>query len=100
MLPDKGFRVTLSENNILNGNRSEGASCPIALAVREMFPQCDVDVQNKIAITCGVHQVEYALPDSAVQFIDDFDAGREVAPITFETTRYDWDTTNRWCDWG
>jgi hypothetical protein len=92
----KGLEIKVSEDNIFDGIRKSGESCPIALAVRELFPEYVVDVELRVMrkeIRIGISGEwveEYLLPPSAVDFIDAFDAGRRVEPLTFDTIRDTW----------
>lgn len=78
------MRVQVSSLNIDMGNKNNCYSCPIALALKPLFPTF-AEVGTTVA--WFIEQNEYrkvALPEEVRSFISDFDAGKPVKPFSFE----------------
>lgn len=74
--------ITVTRCHILEGEPSSPATCPVALALREMFEDYRISVrENSVLIGKGL---SLRLPDDAIWFISLFDNGEEVEPFTFE----------------
>ena len=71
--------INVTQEHINSGIKSDCMLCPIALAVRTLFPIVEVD---DCCIEIG--DVQYYSPDSVAKFIDDFDNGKLVKPFSFE----------------
>lgn len=71
------LRVDVSQYCIDNGQPKEADSCPIALAVRKMYPDVNISVDGWLYID------EYSYrSDAAEEFVVRFDGGEEVEPQT------------------
>ena len=76
------MKITVTQNNIDNGVPKNSCKCPIARALKQIFPGEDIEVKrSSIYIGKSIH---YAMPLKACYFIVDFDEGREVYPFEFE----------------
>jgi hypothetical protein len=76
---DNIILIEVTQSNIARGTQGDPCACPIALAFRDTgrlatVNTVDVIIDARIAM----------LPDEAVRFIEDFDAGYPVAPFSFE----------------
>ena len=71
----KKIEIIVTENNINNGEKGYGATCPIALAVRECLPNISsVFAGNKeLALSRDAHIEAVVLPNVAQGFISLFD---------------------------
>ena len=73
------MRIQVTQQDIDNGTRREGDSCPIALACSRLG--LEVDVHNtSIEIADKLHR----LPHEAIRFVSNFDDGNDVLPFEFE----------------
>ncbi len=70
--------VTVTQDCINEGVRGNNKCCPIALALKNEFP--DIDVRHE-----ALYRDQFAgyLPTDAIKFIHDFDNGALVEPIEF-----------------
>ncbi len=88
--------ITVTQAHIDNGSRS-CTDCPIALAIVERLPHLacvEVDSNGVELITTNDNDILCSLPDEALQFINRFDSGAEVAPFAFSLNipRFDWES--------
>lgn len=74
--------VDVTRNHIQRGTRSNCGYCPIALAIKEII-KGPYDFSVRAASICFTKR-SYQLPESAQNFICDFDAGWKVIPFSFE----------------
>jgi len=78
-----GLSITVTIDHIQRGQRQSCARCPIALAILEMIPLADVDVD----VGCiRIDDMCYAVPDVVNAFIYRFDRTKnreELAGFTF-----------------
>ena len=82
---EKTQTVSVTRDHIKNGVRREAACCPIALALRDMFPGANVSVcKYAIEVSFGTYPYDRALPRAASKFIEDFDFGFKPNPFKFE----------------
>lgn len=84
------LRIEVTQTEIDSGKRHCGDSCPIALAIKKADPTLayvDVDGSDIVVRRPGeVHYMHVRTPDDAQSFINRFDAGVPVNPITLELT--------------
>ena len=80
----KSLKVTVTLHNIRRGLILHRMSCPIALAVRRATHRTNVSVSGT---TIYAGKSAFALPQKAINFIDDFDYGDHVTPFTFTARR-------------
>ena len=74
--------VNVTEENIRNGRRLQGSSCPVALALQDMgFKEPLVD--SRIFWFSKQPNAIIKLSRRAQRFIADFDSYRGVAPFSF-----------------
>lgn len=82
------MKITVTQDHINNGKKVNPASCPIALAVKELGYSF-VSVGNT---KCHFGQVidagyrTFLLPEEAVEFVHAFDYNWPVNPFEFEMT--------------
>jgi hypothetical protein len=74
------MKIDVTQEDIANGVREDGTSCPIALAC-ERAGLYAPNVDNEIATDEG----NYNMTAEAIRFIEDFDSGQPVKPFSFET---------------
>jgi hypothetical protein len=80
------MHIKVTEDHIRRGKRRTMRCCPIALAIRDLEPNRNVDVLPQYAyIGYGDATRVCDLPQLAQDFIIAFDAGNEVTPIEFDT---------------
>lgn len=77
--------VDVTASDIMHGHKCEEASCPIALAILSLL---DGDTRVSVSTTavefiCDYEKYSTTLPDAAKAFINDFDFGRVVMPLSF-----------------
>ncbi len=77
------FRITVTQADIDAGKRECAQWCPIALALRRLTPETDIEVDSTL-IRVGWESA--TPPESAAKFIVEYDewGPREVAPLTFD----------------
>ena len=80
----ESLRVRVLKRHIKAGKPESSCSCPIAQAVREVSPK-----KKRVSVShfLTVGKKHYDLPKVAIRFIDRFDAGKSVKPITFTAER-------------
>lgn len=85
-LPDT-IEVVVRQEHIDKGQSASRKSCPIALALREEYPNAEVWATS-VYLDKGVRN-RYSLPDTAAQFIRIVDrVGKKyVSPFTFTMSR-------------
>ena len=83
--------IKVTQEHINKGKRKDYSSCPIALAVKDVFPndvievgQFDLTFENCDYESGNGKYLGYELPNIACNFVEDFDAGRNVKPFDFE----------------
>jgi len=69
------LRVDVSQYCIDNGQPEETTSCPIALAVRKMYPDSSISVDGDL----NIDGYRY-FSDVAMEFVSKFDSGMSVQP--------------------
>lgn len=86
------MRIKVTKKHIVKGTVENALSCPIALALKEIFDEDVfvqiVEVDPKFA-RCAFALADAAnnsipLPDKCMQFMLDFDREKPVKPFTFE----------------
>lgn len=82
-LPDK-ITLTVTDKHIRSGERDDCVLCPIALAFTHAYPDVQFGVYpTSIYVMEDGEAMHYELPREAIKFIDKFDNGIEVQPLTF-----------------
>ncbi len=81
--------IKVEQQDIDSGIKGDSDFCPVALAVKRLYPKHPVDVGGSFICWLGTHtSFSYTrcmeLPEKAQQFILDFDHGKKVKPLTFE----------------
>lgn len=74
--------IAVTQEDISIGQKKSCQFCPIALALKRVFPLSLFIRVDGDAITIG--NIEIPIPDSCHDFIKAFDIGMEVHPFTFE----------------
>lgn len=78
-----GLSITVTTDHILRGERKNCARCPIALAILELIPLADVEVD----VGCiRIDDMCYAVPEAVNSFICPFDRTKnrkELGSFTF-----------------
>lgn len=83
--------VEVTKRDIARGERNCGVSCPIALAMKRIGYPCFVGRDEFSELRGDKFSVE--LPEVAKRFMEDFDSGNVVHPVTF--TIPNWPDSNR-----
>jgi len=84
VLPKK-VKVNVTQDHIDNGIDHICILCPIALAIKDLFPNNIVTVSNAVQIDF----CKYALPLKALRFINQFDRGESVKPFSFKIKKFE-----------
>lgn len=74
--------INVTAEDIAAGEQRECDFCPIALALRDAFP--DARVISVSPDSVDLDGIEIDLPDIAVEFIHAFDGGEGGEPFSFE----------------
>lgn len=82
----KTITVNVTQEDIETGIANDCLHCPIALAISRELPSSFPKVRNSNAGLLGRFSGWADLPVQAQTFIELFDAGQSVAPITFDLT--------------
>lgn len=90
------FTISVTQDDIDNGKAGSRVDCPVALAACRVFNRTirvgltvlyivdDANWHNLAATRARELAVaHYHLPDAAIDFINRFDAGNDVAPFEF-----------------
>lgn len=80
------MKITVTQEHIDHGRAMDCTACPIALAVKPLFPDCDVTVGAKLiqAVQPDGSLKAWKLPQEAMNFILRFDMEDHVEPFEFE----------------
>ena len=84
---NKRQTISVSAQDIHDGTPEDVEACPIALALGAEFPGARIAVDGtclEVTFGGGGGYHERALPRSAMNFVENFDAEREVEPFDFE----------------
>ena len=76
------LRIEILLDDIYRGIRGSFSSCPIARAVRRMFPDEAIAVGGHITLNGAVYS-----SSEAITFISNFDRYKPVSPCVIEATR-------------
>jgi hypothetical protein len=86
----KEITVSVTEYDILNGERANAYGCPLQIALRKIFPfrkifvdYAYVNMSPPKPFTWAICMRAYKLSEEARQFVVDFDNRRPVKPCTF-----------------
>jgi hypothetical protein len=71
--------IQVSPDNIRKGKRCDSSLCPVALAVREQFPNKMVTVGLQILIGC----TGYRLTKRVRKIVADYDSLQDMKPFKF-----------------
>lgn len=74
------MKIKVTQTDIETGQRCMSRQCPIARAIHRLV-KCDVSVN---VVSAEINGKRVALPDSAIEFIDQFDRRKPVQPFEFE----------------
>ncbi len=78
------MKITVTAEHIAKGKIKACRECPVALAIRECFPDTEdfyIVVGNTFV---NIHRKEYILPEEVSMYIRAFDAGKSILPFEFE----------------
>lgn len=79
------MKINVSEQNIKEGRPESCEWCPVARALREIYPSAGtVEVDTDYIRVWIPHAQRWKTPDIVADFIAAFDAGEPVAPIAFD----------------
>jgi hypothetical protein len=81
---DRKLIINVTEANILLGEKKCAYNCPISLALGGGVNGSVLVSPDKIRRRLSGRVSYYALPPEAKKFIEAFDKGESVTPITFE----------------
>lgn len=76
------MKIQVTRLHIQNGRKQNAFFCPIALSLKEM-----VYNPNLVCVGLGAISLSgetHSTPEIAKQFIEDFDAGKNVEPFSFD----------------
>jgi hypothetical protein len=81
--------INVTAEHIAKGEHDSCRFCPVALAMKEAFPDAELVAVDSAHVTMGGGPrrggwIELDLPDAATRFIEAFDVGDPVQPFTFE----------------
>ena len=83
------FTVEVTQEDINKGCPNFGHACPVALALKRLFPTYQVIVNtNQVTLHDDREYKIAKLPPEVVRFVYDFDYTKTGQPITFTIT--DW----------
>jgi len=79
------MEIKVTQEHIDNGKKCNSGECPIALALREKFPEALISASQVKILVCEreswlVHEIS---PPEVVDFISYFDVGIKAFPFTF-----------------
>ena len=94
--PPFEFEINVTQDHIDRGQRQNCEECPIALAVKEQFPDkvWNISVEEELFIDWkdGPYGESFIFPEIASAFIVDFDNNQPVGPFSFKVVLNDgWD---------
>ncbi len=75
------MKIKVEQSDIDGGARCNGNHCPIALAIKRAIKSDDVCV-GVIDGRIGLREI--LLPPAAIDFVAQFDLGKDVTPFEFE----------------
>lgn len=77
--------ISVTAEDIADGRRGSCTKCPIALAIRRLFPDAGsiLTGPNHLRMLCRSRGWQACTPPIAVGFIEAFDRGLPVEPFTF-----------------
>lgn len=80
------MKIIVNPDHIKRGRRGLCWACPVALAIAEALGgSCNPWISPEaIFITRHGRQVALSIPETVVEFMTRFDAGRSVQPFEFE----------------
>jgi hypothetical protein len=85
--------INITQKHIDAGEECNCYSCPIALAISEIFPNKEIGIvcydsflpqKYTLEITEQYNKKQYILPSIANDFINSFDSSIDVEPFSFE----------------
>lgn len=81
------MKVTVTQEDIDKGRPQVRHGCPIAIAVKRINKSNKVWIGRLIAF---IDETCYQLPNTAIQFVKDFDSNKPVEPFSFVMYDYDY----------
>lgn len=82
------LRVTVTQEDIDNGVRTFADRCAIANAINRLFERrmtvCSFGICDNKPVTLFPADVLFTFPKNVLEWIERFDEGQNVEPITFE----------------
>lgn len=75
------MKITVTQEDIDNGERGDECRCPIALALNRIVPGGKV---HSYSAELPKGREEIPLPSAACYFVEKFDTGKPVQPFTFD----------------
>lgn len=88
--------VNVTPEDIAQGKRNSGTSCPVALAAFRVFPEVNMMYVYEDSLTAWnppvdrpqycVDRTSFDFDDDITEFICEFDANKEVQPFSFDLT--------------
>lgn len=77
------YTVTVTQADIDGGVRNKCTKCPVALALKRLFPGRRISVAN---YSIKVGSCLERMPSEVISFVSWFDIGRAVQPFSFPLT--------------
>lgn len=79
------MKITVTQDDINNGVKGDVRHCPVALAIRRLFPDRDMRSGYGFAIDHSVQPFKiYRYSEGVSDSIHYFDIGRGMVPFEFE----------------
>lgn len=75
--------IEVTPEDIRHGKPQDATSCPIALALRRYGLEDPCVEHDSISANWKGAFYVYSIPNTALQFVNDFDRRRPVAPFSF-----------------
>jgi hypothetical protein len=77
------MKFTLTKSDIKKGIRGDFTSCPVVIRIKRELGSL-VDTVTVHTDNILINGIEHKTPKRVVRFINKFDEGKPVEPITFE----------------
>ncbi len=78
------MKVEVTAKHIAKGDRNLAESCPVALALKDLGASWVVADTDHVNFCLNGQRMSCGFPEDVEHWIEDFDTGCEVEPITFD----------------
>lgn len=77
--------ISINQNHIDRGSKGCAMSCPVALAIKDVVLDESIVTINRYCFICHSYKrYSERIPNHIYHWINDFDSGKVVSPISFE----------------